>query len=271
MPSGQQTESITGQLIYGDGAHMALVADREADLIVTSPPYFSTQTEQLLREPRKAQTELETVRREVVEFALTLRPVFEEMFRVLRPDGKLVLQTKDLRYGDYLVALACLHREMAESVGFRLVTRVLWQRSFDSPRHASPTRLLAHAHRVGGFRAFDVEEFLVFARPSTRLTRGEATVPLPEDELTTALSPLWRLPGPGRSAHPFASPARVVRRFIALYSVPGDLVVDPFAGRGTTLRVAGSMGRRSIGYEIDQDHVRGGAQVLEDASKRGTQ
>jgi site-specific DNA-methyltransferase (adenine-specific) len=46
-----------------------------------------------------------------------------------------------------------------------------------------------------------------------------------------------------------------VRRFIALYSEPGDLVVDPFAGHGTTLRVALAMGRRAIGYEIDQRHA----------------
>ena len=259
-----------GQLIYGDGAHMALIADGEADLVVTSPPYFSPQTEQLLRAPRKAQTELERVRREVVEFALTLRPVFEEMFRVLRPGHKLVLQTKDLRYGDFLVTLACLHREMAESVGFRLVTRILWQRSFDSPRHANRPRLLAHARRIGGFRAFDTEEFLVFARPGGLPPQTEALVQLPEDELTVALSPLWRLPGPGRSSHPFASPARVVRRFVALFSAPGDLIVDPFAGRGTTLRVAGSMGRRSIGYEIDQRHVEGGVQAIEEAQGKGT-
>ena len=264
-------DAAIGQLIYGDGAHMSLVADGEADLIVTSPPYFSAQTERLLRAPRKAQTELETVRREVVEFALTLRPVFEEMFRVLRPGRKLVLQTKDLRYGDYLVALVCLHREIAESVGFRLITRILWQRSFDSPRHASRTRLLAHARRIGGFRSFDTEEFLVFARPNGHLTRTDTAVPLPEAELREALSPLWRLPGPGRSAHPFASPARVVRRFVALYSAPGDLVIDPFAGRGTTIRVATSMGRRSIGYEIDQSHAEGGAQAIKGAVERGAQ
>jgi DNA modification methylase len=40
---------------------------------------------------------------------------------------------------------------------------------------------------------------------------------------------------------------------IALFSCPGDLVVDPFAGHGTTLRVALTMGRRAIGYEIDQE------------------
>ena len=260
-------ESGSGQIVYGDGAHMSLVADGEADLVVTSPPYFSPQTEQLLRAPRKAQTELETVRREVVEFALTLRPVFEETFRVLRPGGKLVLQTKDLRYGDFLVALACLHREMAESVGFRLVTRVFWQRTFDSFRHATRTQLLARARRVGGFRAFDTEEFLVFGRHGS-LTKSDAPAQLPEDELTAALSPLWRLPGPGRSAHPFASPARLVRRFVALYSSPGDLVVDPFAGRGTTIRVAASMGRRSIGYEIDQHHAAGGAQAIEEALRK---
>ena len=254
-------EPFLPTLIQGDGADMQLVPDGEATLVLTSPPYFASETETLLKAPRRDQIELEAVREQVVRFALSLRPVFEEMHRVTRPGGVLVVQTKNLRYGSNLVALASVHEELAESAGFRLVSRVFWQRTFDSKRHSSRVHRLAWARR-GEFRAYDVEDFLVFRRPGPRVLLGDSTE-IPEDEYEALISPLWNLPGPGRGIHPYASPAKVVRRFVLLFTRPGDLVIDPFAGQGTTLRVSSRLGRRSIGYEIERRYVEHGEALLE--------
>jgi site-specific DNA-methyltransferase (adenine-specific) len=43
----------------------------------------------------------------------------------------------------------------------------------------------------------------------------------------------------------------VFRRLVALYSRPGDLVVDPFCGGGGVLAVARELGREAVGYDID--------------------
>jgi site-specific DNA-methyltransferase (adenine-specific) len=40
--------------------------------------------------------------------------------------------------------------------------------------------------------------------------------------------------------------------FIRLHSEPGELVLDPFMGGGTTLRAAKDMGRKAIGIELDE-------------------
>jgi tRNA G10 N-methylase Trm11 len=48
-------------------------------------------------------------------------------------------------------------------------------------------------------------------------------------------------------------PPELVRTFLAEYTHPGDLVFDPFAGFGTTLRVAEEMGRRAGGIEYDPE------------------
>jgi site-specific DNA-methyltransferase (adenine-specific) len=45
----------------------------------------------------------------------------------------------------------------------------------------------------------------------------------------------------------------VVEALVSCYSQPGDLVVDPFAGGGSTLLICAALGRRGIGYEIDAD------------------
>ena len=51
--------------------------------------------------------------------------------------------------------------------------------------------------------------------------------------------------------HPAPFPEELPRRCIRLYSFVGDTVLDPFAGSGTTLKVARELGRNSIGIEIN--------------------
>lgn len=245
------TERV-GRPVLGTGARMDALDDGSVDLIVTSPPYFPAELEPLLRAPRRDQTRVDEVRSGVVRFALSLRPVFAECARVLRAGGVTIVQTKDLRYGGALVSLASVHRELLEGCGLRLVSRVFWQRLHAPLRHGRANTRLAAARRVGGLVAEDVEELLVFSDADGPTSDG--VVDASDDELREALVPLWRMPGPGgRRRHPYASPSAVVRRMVRLYSRPGDLVVDPFAGSGTTLRVARALGRRAMGWDIDPE------------------
>jgi len=60
------------------------------------------------------------------------------------------------------------------------------------------------------------------------------------------------LPMPGRVEEGIAAfPEEIPRRLIKLFSLVGELVFDPFAGSGTTLKVARELGRKGVGYEID--------------------
>ena len=52
--------------------------------------------------------------------------------------------------------------------------------------------------------------------------------------------------------HPNEKPQELVQRFIAWTTMPGDLVLDPFMGSGTTLVAAKNLGRRAIGIEIEE-------------------
>ena len=56
---------------------------------------------------------------------------------------------------------------------------------------------------------------------------------------------------PRRVGHPAPFPEELPRRLIKIYSYPQDLVLDPFAGSGTTLVAAKRLGRPSIGVEIN--------------------
>lgn len=60
---------------------------------------------------------------------------------------------------------------------------------------------------------------------------------------------------PSERQHPTEKPVELSRHFIGLHSQEGDLVVDPFAGHGTTLRAAKDLGRRAIGIELHEPYV----------------
>lgn len=53
------------------------------------------------------------------------------------------------------------------------------------------------------------------------------------------------------AGHPTVKPDGMVRQFVEWFTKPGDTVIDPFAGSGTTLIAARDLGRRAIGCEID--------------------
>jgi modification methylase len=56
---------------------------------------------------------------------------------------------------------------------------------------------------------------------------------------------------PGSTAHPAKMLPAIVRQAIAAYSHPGDLVLDPMCGIGTTLVEAIHLGRDAIGIELE--------------------
>ena len=73
-------------------------------------------------------------------------------------------------------------------------------------------------------------------------------------------SPNWFLfptaSGREREDHPTQKPLALFERLIALFSRPNDLVVDPFAGTGTTAVAALRQGRRWVVVERERRYVR---------------
>jgi site-specific DNA-methyltransferase (adenine-specific) len=55
--------------------------------------------------------------------------------------------------------------------------------------------------------------------------------------------------------HPAIMPEQLARDMIGTWTNKGDVVLDPFCGSGTTLKMAAQMGRRFIGFDIDYTNV----------------
>ncbi len=66
--------------------------------------------------------------------------------------------------------------------------------------------------------------------------------------------PFWSMPE--NTPHPTQKPEMIVERVLAASSNPGDVVLDPFMGSGTTAVVATRLGRPFIGFEINEEYVR---------------
>jgi site-specific DNA-methyltransferase (adenine-specific) len=71
---------------------------------------------------------------------------------------------------------------------------------------------------------------------------------------------VWNLPTPAKSekalgSHPTQKPLTLLDRIVRCASRPGDLVIDPFSGSGTTGVAAVAAGRRYIGFEREKEYV----------------
>jgi len=65
----------------------------------------------------------------------------------------------------------------------------------------------------------------------------------------------WTFPkGSNRTGHPTGKPVGLFEAFVSDFTDPGDLVLDPFMGSGTTLDACKLLGRQAIGIEIEEKY-----------------
>ena len=58
-----------------------------------------------------------------------------------------------------------------------------------------------------------------------------------------------------KTIHPCQIPEEVIRRIILTTAKENELIIDPFAGSGTTLKVAKNLGFNYLGFEIDKQYI----------------
>lgn len=66
----------------------------------------------------------------------------------------------------------------------------------------------------------------------------------------------WEVDNNYPKIHPTQKPIPVLKRLIEIFTDEGDVVIDPCAGSGSTLRAAIEMNRRAYGFEIKKDMVK---------------
>jgi site-specific DNA-methyltransferase (adenine-specific) len=97
-------------------------------------------------------------------------------------------------------------------------------------------------------------------RVSTYATDEIGQVVLGKEKKGVPLSDVWMIPylnpkARERTGYPTQKPILLLERIISIASDPGDLILDPFCGSGTTLIAASMLGRRSVGIDCSREAV----------------
>ena len=221
---------------------MEEIGDGLVPLVITSPLYFPESLINRLSQP--INNDHDEIVEEICSYARNLFPVFVEIERVLCPGGHLVIQTRDVRICEALIAVESIHREMVEQTGLFLISRYLWLSNF---KRAARQNLLEKLKKELGPIPPDPEVFLVFQKPGNSYL-GE---PLKEDEEFLSKNFMTTATGKLKSRHPYQAPLPVLQSFVRTYSRPLDIILDPFAGCGTTAMAALKNNRHAVLYEID--------------------
>ena len=126
-----------------------------------------------------------------------------------------------------------------------------------------------HGVKAIDFKAFTNADLLNALRESGRVTRRWVVTSLdyahafefdqnPPPGLRSlrvgiwVKSGVWTHPVVQNEGHPTVKPLPMVADWVRLFTNPGDTILDPFVGSGTTLRAAKDEGRKAIGVELDE-------------------
>lgn len=98
-----------------------------------------------------------------------------------------------------------------------------------------------------------------------RSATGNFRMTHPSNLWTDLTVPFWSMPE--NTDHPTQKPEKLVAKIILASTKPGDVVLDPFLGSGTTSVVAKKLGRRYVGIEIDEKFASISEKRLESAER----
>jgi site-specific DNA-methyltransferase (adenine-specific) len=187
-----------------------------------------------------------------------LEPRLEQAWRVLAPDGTLYLHLdyREVHYAkvllDALFGPECFINEIIWAYDFGARTKRRWP-----PKHDNILVYAKHPdHYFFDAEAVDREPYMApgLVTPE-KAERGK----LPTDVWWhTIVSPTGR----ERTGYPTQKPLGVLRRIVQASSRPGDWVLDPFAGSGTTGAAAAELGRRFMLIEVMRRRLAGAAPVF---------
>ena len=258
------------QIYFQDSRNMAALASGSVDLVVTSPPYpmiemwdamFVDQNAEIGNALNKGDGPL--------AFELMHREqdaVWQELWRILKQSGMACINVGDaVRTLDSRFMLYPNHSRILNQflkLGFQALPAILWRKQTNAPNKFMGSGMLP----PGAYVTLEHEYILILRKghkrefkqdPAKQNRRQSAFF---WEERNAWFSDIW-MDVKGTSQHlgdraarlrSAAYPIEVPSRLINMFSVKGDVVVDPFLGTGTTMWASMAAGRNCVGYEIEE-------------------
>ncbi len=238
-----------GRIICGDNSEvLSAFPDACIDLVVTSPPYGDLRT--------------------YGGQSWNFQSLALQLVRVLKPGGVVVWivadQTTDADESGQSMEQALYFR----SLGMKLHDTMIYVNDCchwhpNSMRYRDDWEYMFVLSK-GRARIFNGIRDKIIVKTAPRRVKSaheadsEYRLYVPKGE-TTIRSNVWRVNAgsaqmDGGNGHPAVMPIRLAKDHIATWSNPGDVVLDPFAGSGTTCKAAKELERRWTGIEVNPDY-----------------
>lgn len=234
--------------------------DNTVRLVVTSPPYANIRKSYPGPSPH--------------DFVDWFSPLCKEILRTLTDDGSFILNINDKCVKGERIPYPFETVIHLREMGFKLIDTIIWVKK--------------NGAVAAGRRRADYFEYVFHLAKTTKPIWNPDGIrtPYAASSKKRAEKPIknnvsnregrkstqykkWNLhpngaypknvqyfPKDGGKNHVAAYHIELPLHFIESHSNPGDLVLDPFAGRGTTLAAARQLNRKYIGFEILEDHVK---------------
>jgi modification methylase len=241
---------LANTIIQGDCLEeLKKLPDGSVDLVFADPPYNLQLGGDLLRPDNSKVDAVDDHWDQFESFAAYdtfTRAWLKECRRVLKDDGAIWVIGS--YHNIFRVGVA------VQDLGFWILNDVIWRKANPMPNFK-------------GTRFTNAHETLIWAtksRGGKRYTFNYDAMKMANDDLQMRSD--WSMPlctgeerlkdEAGVKAHPTQKPEALLHRLILASTRPGDVILDPFFGTGTTGAAAKRLGRRYIGIERETDYVK---------------
>lgn len=248
-----EDDGLFYQAYQGDSLNLEDVVDEDSvDLVVTSPPYnIGKEYEEVMKLDN------------YLEF---MQMWMEKAEGAIKDDGSFWLNIGFRKESDgrqYVPWEYEVYPIIRDKMELSLVQQVIWHyKAGVNCKHRFSPRKETWLYCVADLNdyTFNLDDVRVPAKYPNQKKNGELKV----NPKGKNPGDVWDIPkvtsgkgraSPERTDHPAQYPEEVIERIIEVSSNPGDVVLDPFLGSGTTMKVARDLGRSCIGIELDSEYL----------------
>lgn len=231
-----------------DSRDMSEIESGAVHLIVTSPSYY------IGMEFEKGYSE--------EEHWENIRAVIEEMVRVTCPGGYIIINVGDMHNYkgpkgnngfSQIKLVGHIYQKFLRKYGIYLKDIIIWCKATHAFSRDVSKAWSENTPHTGYGIHINHDYIYVFQKKGERELPSEDIIlrsRITKEEWVQWATSVWMIDRVRRmEGHPAMFPEELVRRLVRMYSYEGDVVLDPFLGSGTTVKVARELGRQAYGYE----------------------